>query len=141
MDPLTIVGIVEGSISLAVQCGSVAKSLNDITGQYKYAKLTVRTLVQNLEIMQFAWNRISLWSKTSMPTDDDDFTQRLKKFLETGSLVLGALEEDLRSFNVSRMTFRQRSRLVWNENTLQGHQSRIRDQAQSMSLLLQAIQL
>ena len=75
MDPVTLVGIVEGSISLAVQCGSVAKSLNDLAGQYKHAKLTVTTLVQNLEIMQFAWNRISLWSKTSMPTDEDDFTQ------------------------------------------------------------------
>ena len=141
MDPVTLVGIVEGSVSLAVQCGSVAKSLNNLTGQYKHAKLTVSTLVQNLEIMHFAWNRIGLWSKTSMPTDDDDFTQRLKKFLETGSLVLDALEEDLQSYDVSRMTFSQRSRLVWNENILQSHQNRVRDQAQSMSLLLQAVQL
>ena len=141
MDPLTIVGIVEGSISLAVQCGSVAKSLNNLIGQHKYAKLTVSSLVQNLEIMQFAWNRIGLWSKTSMPADDDDFTQRLKKFLETGSLVLSALEEDLQSYDVSRMTFSQRSRLVWNESIMQSHQNRIRDQAQSMSLLLQAVQL
>ena len=141
MDPVTLVGIVEGSISLAVQCGSVAKSLNNLAGQYKYAKLTVATMIQNLNIMQVAWERIGVWSKTSMPTDDDGFTQRLERFLETGFLVLDALEEDLRSYNVSRMTFRQRSRLVWNENILQGHQNRIRDQAQSMSLLLQAIQL
>ena len=141
MDPLTIVGIMEGSISLAVQCGSVAKSLNNLAGQYKYAKLTISTMIQNLDIMQVAWERIGVWSKTFMPTDDDDFTQRLERFLETGYLVLGALEEDLQSYNVSRMTFRQRSRLVWNENILQGHQNRIRDQAQSMSLLLQAIQL
>ena len=141
MDPVTLVGIVEGSISLAVQCGSVAKSLNNLAGQYKYAKLTISTMIQNLDIVQVAWERIGVWSKTSLPTDDDGFTQRLERFLETGFLVLDALEEDLRSYNVSRMTFRQRSRLVWNESILQGHQSRIRDQAQSMSLLLQAIQL
>ena len=141
MDPVTLVGIVEGSISLAVQCGSVAKSLNSLAGQYKHAKLTISTMIQNLDIMQVAWERIGVWSKTSMPIDDDGFTQRLERFLETGCLVLNALEEDLRSYNVSRMTFRQRSRLVWNENILQGHQNRIRDQAQSMSLLLQAIQL
>ena len=142
MDPVTLVGIVEGSISLAVQCGSVAKSLNNLAGQYKYAKLTISTMVQNLDIMQVAWDRIGAWSKTSMaPIDDHDLMQRLERFLQTGSLVLDALEEDLLSYDASYMTIAQRSRLVWNENILQGHQSRIRDQAQSMSLLLQAIHL
>lgn len=141
MDPVTIVGLVEGSIRLAVQCGSVAKSLNNLAGQYKYAKLTISTMVQNLDIMQLAWDRIGIWSKECMPTDNDILAHRLERFLETGSLVLDALEEDLRSYDVSKVTFTQRSRLVWNENTLQGHQNRIRDQAQSMSLLLQAIQL
>lgn len=131
----------EGSISLAVQCGSVAKNLNDLAGKYKYAKLTIATMVQNLDIMQLAWDRIGLWALRSRPTDDDDLTQRLRRFLETGATVLGAIEEDLQSYDLSKMNFRQRSRLVWNESSLQGHQNRIRDQAQSMTLLLQAIQL
>lgn len=141
MDPVTIVGIAQGSISLAVQCGSVAKSLNCVAGQYKYAKLTLSTMVQNLDIMQFTWDRIGVWVKDFAPRNDDALTQRLERFLETGSLVLDALEEDLKSYDVSRMTFTQRSRLVWNENIFQGHQNRIRDQAQSMDLLLQALQL
>ena len=141
MDPVTIVGLVEGSISLAVQCGGAAKSLNNLVGTYKHAKLTISTMVQSLNIMQVAWDRIGAWSKTSMPLDDDDLTQRLEMFLQTGSLVLDALEEDLRSYNISHMSLAQRSRFVWNENIFQGHQTRIRDQAQSMSLLLQAIQL
>lgn len=141
MDPVSIVGLVEGSISLAVQCGSVAKSLNTLAGQYKYAQLTISTMVQNLDIMQLAWDRIGAWSENSMPIDNDGFMQRLDRFLQTGSLVLDALEEDLQSYNVSNMTLSQRSRLLWNESTLQAHQNRIRDQAQSMSLLLQAVQL
>lgn len=141
MDPVSIVGLIEGSISLAVQCGSVAKRLNDLAGKYKNAKLTISTMVQNLDIMQLAWKRIGTWSEDHVPIEDDDFTQRLQRFLETGFLVLDALEEDLRSYDVSKMTFGQRSRLVWNENTLQGHQGRIRDQAQAMSLFLHAIQL
>ena len=67
MDPISIVGIVEGSISLAVQCGSVAKSLNNVAGQYKHGKLTISTMVQNLDIMQLACNRIGTWSKDYMP--------------------------------------------------------------------------
>ena len=141
MDPVTIIGLVEGSISLAVQCGSVAKSLNTIAGQYKHAKLTLSTMVQNLDIMQLAWDRIAVWSKDYVFTDNDSLKDRLERFLETGFLVLDALEEDLRSYNASKSTFRQRSRLLWNEGTLHAHQTRIRDQAQSMSLLLDAVQL
>ena len=141
MDPVTIIGLVEGSISLAVQCGSVAKSLNTIAGQYKHAKLTLSTMVQSLAIMQFAWDRIAVWSNDHVFTDDDSLMGRLERFLQTGFLVLDALEEDLRSYDASKLTFRQRSRLVWNEGTLQAHQTRVRDQAQSMSLLLQAVQL
>lgn len=142
MDPVTVVGIVEGSIRLAVKCGSVAKSLNCLAGQYKFAKLTISTMVQNLDIMKFAWDRIEVWSKDFMPMDDDDaLTRRLERFLETGSFVLDALEEDLESYDVSRMSFAQRSRLVWNENIFQAHQNRVRDQTQSMGLLLQALQL
>lgn len=141
MDPVSIVGLVEGSISLAVQCGSVAKTLNSLAGQYKYVKLTISTMVQNLDIMQLAWDRIGAWSKDGMFTDDVPSKQPLNRFLETGALVLDALEGDLKSYDVSNMTFSQRSRVVWNDTVLQGHQNRIRDQAQSMSLLLQAIQL
>ena len=141
MDPVTIIGLVEGSISLAVQCGSLAKSLNNIAGQYKHAKLSLSTMVQNLDIMQLAWDRIAIWSKDHVFTDNDSLKSRLERFLETGFMVLDALEEDLRSYDASRLTFHQRSRLVWNEGTLQAHQTRIRDQAQSMSLLLQAVQL
>ena len=141
MDPVTIVGLVEGSISLAVQCGSVAKSLNNMAGQFKHAKLTLATIVQNLDIMQLAWDRIAVWSKDHVFTDDDSLKGRVERFLKTGFLVLDALEEDLRSYDTSTLTFHQRSRLVWNEGTLQAHQTRVRDQAQSMSLLLQAVQL
>ena len=141
MDPVSLVGLVQGSISLAVQCGSIAKSLNNLAGKYKNAELHVSTMVQNLDIMQFTWDRIGAWSKDYMPRDNDVIPQRLERFLETGFSALDALEEDLESYNGSNLSFRQRSRLVWRESVLQGHQIRIRDQAQSMSLFLQAIQL
>lgn len=107
MDPVSNMGIVEGPISLAVQCGGVAKKLNTLAGQYKHAKLTPSTMVQNLNIMQYAWDQIGNWSKGYMPSDDEGFAQRLK--LETGSLVL---KEDLQSYDSSKNSFGQRSRLV-----------------------------
>ena len=141
MDPITVIGLVEGSISLAFQCGSAVKSLKKVAREYKYIKLDVSTMVQNLDVMQYTWDRIGTWFQDYAPTDDDSLTQRFKKFLEAGFIVIDALEDYLRSYDISNMTFVRRSRLVFNKGTFQGHQNRIRDQAQTMGLLLQAVQL
>ena len=125
MDPISIASLIEGSVSLAVQCGSVAKSLNSIAGNYKYAKLTISTMVQNLDIIQLAWNRIGMWSKSYSSNEDpegEDFILRLEIFLETGKLVMDTLEEELLAYDVNHLGFKQRSKLVWNEDILQSHQ-------------------
>ena len=54
---------------------------------------------------------------------------------------MDALKEGLLVYGVQEMSFKQRTRIIWNEKALQAHQSRVRDQAASMTLLLQAIQL
>lgn len=144
MDPVSIVSLVDASLDLALKCASAVKILNEIASKYKYAKLTILSITQNLDTMQFAWDRIGAWSEMYTPyetVDEISFFRRLAKFLDTGVLVMDALEEELLPFGDDNPSFAQRSRLVWNENTLQSHQSRIRDQAASMTLLLQAIQL
>lgn len=144
MDPVSIVSLVDGSIGLALKCAGAVQTINDLAGKYKYAKLTILSITQNLDTMQIAWDRIGAWSQAYIPyenADEDDFVSKLARFLETGSMVMAALEEELLPFSENNSSFAQRSKFVWNETTLQCHQSRIRDQAASMSLLLQAIQL
>lgn len=72
---------------------------------------------------------------------DDGLKKRVEGFLETGKLVMEALQHDLQAYDIDHLGFSQCSKLVWNETSLQGHQSRIRDQALSMSLFLQAVNL
>ena len=144
MDPVSAVGLVEASLGLAVQFGSAAKTLNDVAGKYKNAKLTVKSLTQNLDILQLSWTQIGAWFRDRFENDilhDVDLTRRVEGFLETGSLVMEALQHDLQVYNVNNLNFPTRSKLIWNETTLQNHQSRIRDQALSMTLFLQAINL
>ena len=144
MDPVSLASLIGGSIGLAVQCGGAVKSLNSIAGQYKNAKITIVSMVQNLETIQLAWNRIGKWSEDYLPLNgfqDEDFMLRLQRFLDVGSLVMDALEEELRAYDPDHCNFVQRSRLVWNKDIFQSHQNRVRDQAVSMTLLLQAIQL
>ena len=144
MDPASIIGLVDASLGLAIKCGSIGKHLNTIASQYKHARLTILSMVQNLDSLQLAWDRISIWSRSYVPDQDvadNSLVERLERFLETRALVIEALDEDLSTYNPDDLSFTQRSRLIWNSQVLQDHQNRLRDQATSMTLLLQAIQL
>ena len=144
MDPASIIGLVDASIDLAVTCGSTVEHLNTLASQYKHARLTISSMVQTLDSLQLAWNRISVWSRSYVPDQDaveNGLVERLQRFLETGTLVMEALNQDLFTYNPDDLGFTQRSRLIWNDQVLQNHRSRLRDQATSMTLLLQAIQL
>ncbi len=144
MDPLSVVGLIESSLGLALQFGSAAKTLNDIAGKYKNVKLATKFLAQNLDILQLTWSQICQWFEAHVDDGslrDNDLVKRVRSFLETGTLVMEALVQDLLEYDVDNLNFAQRSKLIWNENTLQGHQVRIRDQILSMSLFLQAVKL
>ncbi len=144
MDPASIVGLVSGFIDLAMKCDSVARNLSEIAAKYKYARLTILSMVQGLETIQLAWSRIGEWSQSRVPAElaqDVEFMQTLERLLETGTLVMETLEEELMVYNTDDMAFTQRTKVIWNENTFQSYHSSIRDQASSMMLLLQAIQL
>ena len=144
MDPVTVISLVDASIDLALKCAGAVRKMNDIASKYKHAKLTISSIIQSLDTMQFAWDRIGAWTQSYTPdenADDDGFVTRMARFLETGTLVMDALEEEMLPFSDESLGFAQRTKFVWNENTIMDHQSRIRDQAASMSLLLQAIQL
>lgn len=144
MDPISLAGIVESSLGLALQLGNAAKSLRDIAGKYKNAKLTVQSLAQNLDILQLTWTQIGQWFedyKEDRNLHDCDLVKRVNDFLNTGTLVMEALGQDLLAYDVENLDFTQRSKLIWNESALQGHQVRIRDQTLSMSLFLQAVKL
>ena len=144
MDPISIVGLVDASVDLALKCASAVKKMNDIASKYKHSELTLRSIAHNLDTMQFAWDRIGVWIQLYTPdenTDDDGFVLRMARFLETGTLVMDALEKELLPFSDETLGFAERAKLVWSENILSDHQTRVRDQAISMNLLLQAIQL
>ena len=142
MDLVTIVQVVEGSLSLALQCGNATKTLSDIAAKYKYAKLTIVSMVQGLNTIQLAWSQIGEWSQGYVPetAGDREFLQRLQRSLENGFVIMDALEGDLKPYQTNTLSFIQRSKAIWNENTLRGHQDRIGHQALAMSCLLQAIQ-
>lgn len=144
MDPLSVAGIVESSLGLALQLSTASKGLSELAGKYKNAKLTVKALAQNLDILQLTWTQIGQWFRAYAEDGslcDNDLIRRVTGFLETGTLVMEAFEQDLLTYDVENLSLTQRSKLIWNENTLRGHQIRVRDQTLSMNLFLQAMKL
>ncbi|KAF6233742.1 hypothetical protein HO173_007954 [Letharia columbiana] len=115
MDPATIIQLVEGSLSLALQCGQATKTLSDIAAKYKYAKLTILSMVQGLDTIQLAWSQIGDWSQKYIPEtagDGEVLLQRLQRSLENGIIIMDALEGDLKPYQSNNLSFMQRSKAI-----------------------------
>ena len=150
MDPASIFAIVEGAGGLALKCVSLVKMLNDIASKYKQSRLALLSMVQQLEIVQLAWERIDQWSQMYSQNstearceEDEKLLKRLQTSLDVGHLVMDALEEDLLPFRrrLDNLGLREKTRIVWNESALQSHQDRLGHQVQAMTCLLQTIRL
>lgn len=149
MDPASVFAIVEGAGSLALKCVSLAKTLNDVASKYKQAKLTVLSMVQQIDVVQLAWERIDKWSQTllkegietQLQEGDVKLLERLQKSLNVGHMVMEALEEDLLPFQrqLDHLGFRGKTSLIWQESALTAHQDRLGHQVQAMTCLLQTI--
>ena len=143
-DPMSVIALIEGSIGLVLQCGSVAKTLSDMMTKFKNAEVAITSMIQEVETIQFAWNRIKEWSEEhAEAATDSSFVQRLEKSLQCGTLVLSALEQDLANYKqtTDNSSFILRSKMAWNERAFLDHQHRVRGQVQAMTLMLQVSQL
>ncbi|MCJ1386776.1 hypothetical protein MMC17_009902 [Xylographa soralifera] len=145
MDPVTVLSIVSGSIGLAAKCASVAQQLYNIATKFKQAELTIRAVGEECEIIRLAWTRIEKWvvGWANDAAADQELLNRLHRSIETGSMIISALEDSLLSIGDAPNSsgFGWRSRIVWNENTLSGPQQRIRGLVASVHLLLDVLKL
>lgn len=116
MDPVSIVGILEGSISLILQCSSAVKSLRAVSQKHKKARLAIVSIVQEVDTLELAWSRIKEWSQNyaGAVSVDIDLLERLDRSLENGSVVMTALQDDLVNFvrTSETFSFRLRSKAV-----------------------------
>ena len=158
IDPASIFSIIAGSAGLALQCGKLVRDLHDVTDMYKNANLTVASLSTGLETIQWAWGRIEAiletWTegqpRVTQPSLDTDTFQQLNRSLEAGRMVIAALEEDLmpliRDFtqghgSATSREILNRVQVIWNATALRDHQERIRDQMNSMTLMISLLKL
>ncbi|KAL8765680.1 MAG: hypothetical protein Q9209_007318 [Squamulea sp. 1 TL-2023] len=155
-DPTSIFSVVAGAAGLALQCGKVVRDLHDLRDRYKNADLTIASMESGLETINWAWTRIQntleTWSNRTQSPDADldvDTLNQLSRSLEGGRLVLSALDADIQyvvKSPPSADTYlfaeaRRKTKIVWNERMLRDHQERIRDQVNSMNLLINVLRM
>lgn len=109
----------------------------------------------SLDSVQCAWRQIRQiledWAHRDMTDNtldaDPELLAQLHRSLEGGMLVISALNNDLQPYLSNspsqhvNLGFKRRTRFVWNKNAFRDHQDRIRDQVNSMTLLLSVLQL
>lgn len=122
------------------------------------AGLTITSINTGSETVKWAWRRIQsileAWSDDAQHlgqgADTDTFDQ-LDRSLRGDRVVISALEEDLQPFTKTlppsgsgpavKRGFMDRSKIIWNEGMLRDHQERIRDQVNSMNLLISVLKM
>lgn len=156
-DPGSILSIIAGAASLASQGVKLIRDLHNILEQYNYADLTITSIETNLETVTWAWSEIQVtlesWSGNSQSDlgFDTNTLNHVSRALRGGRLVIAALQDDLGAFKstssssasniIMKTGFRNKTKIVWNEKLLKDHQERIRDQVNSMNLLINVLNL
>lgn len=124
---------------------STVHDLNQLYGKFKDADLTIQSLIQELSCISTALTGLKEWTRANS-TDgpsSDEYNRDLLVAMEGCRVVMEVV-----SFDVSHMVqgihdftgFRARLRIVWNEDTMRGHQEKLHAQVNALQLLLQVCQ-
>ncbi|KAL8924227.1 MAG: hypothetical protein Q9208_004191 [Pyrenodesmia sp. 3 TL-2023] len=153
MDPVSVLSIISSSTTIALQCGKAVRNLHEISERYKYAELSINSMSIGLDTIQCAWRRIRNilqdWAadeNKDRPAADTELLMQLARSLDGGMLVISTLVADLRPFLLEssqpiRLGFWKKTQFVWDDRTFKDHQDRVRDQVNSINLLISVLQL
>lgn len=145
MESIAVLAVADGSVGLVAKCCKAVQGLHHLATQYKHAELAITSMIQELDIVQLAWDQIPIRVNGHGEDDmiDNEMLQRINRSLNCGIIVMSALEQDLARYTDSTKSLSagQRIRTVWDSNTFKDHLDRIRGQALSMTLLLAVVKL
>ncbi|KAI4103194.1 MAG: hypothetical protein L6R37_003948 [Teloschistes peruensis] len=148
MDPVSILGLITTAGTIASAITRTIRDLSDLRAQYTDADLRVRLLIKELSTIKSSLTQINDWAHFLDTTDNQaELRDALQVALDGVELAMGALAEEVQKLvpdpsATSRvdMGYRQRTRYVWNEDTMKEHENRLRAQVSALQLLLQAAQ-
>lgn len=145
MDPASIIGLISSSVGLATQTGKIAKDIQTLSSQYKYAEVSLVALSNECRTFATVLNKTEAWLRSvdDGVTHDQLILEQLSSSLECGNVVLKAFEDDLFAFTEPELHKSpwRKTKFLFNEGVFDGHQKRIDHQLQALSCLLQSMNL
>ena len=147
MDPVSLLGVISGSITVVATIGNTLKALNELRGKYTDADQSIRTFITQLTAIRVAINLIQEWGREDLveAPNQPELVDQLETTIDGCREAMGALAEDVA--NVVRgtaaqrtMPFDARTRYLWNEGIMKEHQNRLQSQVMVLQFLVIAVQ-
>jgi hypothetical protein len=146
---MDIVSSASAVVGLVFNFATAAKTCKDVRGRYKAAALTIDSIKQELETLQGALQQLAnlMMHDASALTSQWDtdqslsgtFTRSMKGFERT----IRGLQAELDKLKLEKEVLGRldKAKVVWNEDGMREHLSRLRSQAGALQLLLHVLQV
>lgn len=151
MDPVTAFGLFSGAIQVLQAIASTVGGLRQLTGKLREADFTIQSLIQELACIRTALTSLKEWLRIHRNgngrdgTKFDELDQDLAVAMDGCRVIMEVLSYEVFELVQSAeesgaINFKTRMKIVWNEDTMRGHQEKLRAQVQALQLLLQVCQ-
>ncbi|PWY83039.1 hypothetical protein BO70DRAFT_34302 [Aspergillus heteromorphus CBS 117.55] len=148
MDPVSAIGLLSGASQVAQSAKATASRLADLYGKFNNADLTLQALIGELTAIRSSITQLHDWASYSVPgsAEPDEYVEGLEVALSGCRATMEVLSDEVSAlargelYNGTGAGVRDRTKVSWNEDSMKGHQERLRAQVQALQLLLQACQ-
>lgn len=147
MDPVSAFGLASGAVQIAQVVAQTIKGLVTLRGKFNNADLTILSLIGELTTIESAVIQLDNWARSNARDSPEfnDYNQGFNVALEGCRAIMDVFKEDVGALAQGTVDgtvvgFRTRAKVVWNEDIMRDHQSRLHAQVLALQLLLQACQ-
>lgn len=147
MDPASAFGLASAAVQVLQAIGSTVQGLNQLYGRFRGADLTINALIQELNCIDTALTSLKELALGNGANDpqSEEFNQDVMVAMDGCRVIMDVVFQDVsdlvRSTQMDGIaSFRLRMRVVWSEETMRGHQEKLRAQVMALQLLLQVRQ-
>ena len=145
MEPVSILGVVGATLSVAKVVTQAILKLRELKSRYRNAPLQLSTLIGQLYIVQAALEQISLWRSENLLSSPryQALAVQIDTSLDCFCPLILTLQQHLDELDLPQgldMTARSKVSFLWNEKDLMGYLGLLDCQVNALNLFLQAIQ-
>jgi septation ring formation regulator EzrA len=145
---MDIISSASAVVGLVFNFATAAKTCNAVRGRYKAAALTLDSIRQELETLQAALQQLAnlmmhdASALTSQWDTDHSLSGTFARSMKGFERTIKGIQTELDRLKSEKEVLGRldKAKVVWNEDGMREHLSRLRSQAGALQLLLQVLQ-